>query len=221
MPTAPENEFRDVAHLTPSVSRRWVNVSSGGHISAVTWGTGAPALALLHRRPGQARDLDAVAIALDRPVAVLDLPGSGRSSGPAGSPRQTRMVLSEALWSFAPRASVLAGIGDGGLAALAALPRIRGDLPVLVLVDGLPDAGSAEEEQLRTAGTGVEVVRAVGGAVRDADVDRLLGLRPDTRVATLDVPAAELETTGAEALARTLRDIADRAAATAASFPLP
>ncbi|MER7009778.1 hypothetical protein ABT297_42995, partial [Dactylosporangium sp. NPDC000555] len=81
-----ENEFADLlarsAH-PPVVIRRWVNVTSGGHISAVVWGNGAPDIALLHDAGADARSFDTLLSLVDRPAAALDLPGHGRSSGTA------------------------------------------------------------------------------------------------------------------------------------------
>lgn len=128
-PTQPENEFSGVD--APAVTRRWVNISTGGHLSAVGWGTGPAEIVLVAAPDGEARDLDAVALRLARPAVVLDLPGTGRSSGQPGTARRAGRAVAEAVASFAPKATTWVGVG--GPAVLAGLAR-AGRKPARVLL---------------------------------------------------------------------------------------
>lgn len=230
---APENEFDSVGERAselgvdhvPALNRRWVNVSAGGHVSGVVWGSG-PEVVLVHRsEPAQpvgkgvgARTLDDVALHLALSAVVLDLPGSGRSSGPATRPRRAGPLLGEAIASFAPRTRLVAGIGEGGLAALAAVGG-RSSLPgphdaALVLVDVLPGLGEEPDDRVaweQLAGVArVEVVRSSDSPLTTEQLERFGSLAGAT-VTELDVLGAAWETGGAAALATALRAAAERA----------
>lgn len=234
---APENEFDSVAarasklglHNVPALNRKWVNVSTGGHVSGVVWGSG-PEVVLVHRSGADAqgtqgngagaRSLDDVALLLGLPVVVLDLPGSGRSSGPATRARRAGPLLGEAIASFAPRTRLVAGIGDGGLAALAAVGGRR-NLPgphdaALVLVDVLPALGDEPDDRVaweQLAGIArVEFIRSSDSPVSAPQLDRFGGHGAAT-VTDLAVAAAAWETDGAASLATALRAAAERVGA--------
>ncbi|SHM62179.1 hypothetical protein [Cryptosporangium aurantiacum] len=145
--SAPENEFTGVG--TSSVVRRWVNISTGGHLSGVAWGSGPAEVVLVAPPDGQARDLDDVALALQRPTVVLDLPGTGRSSGPGTTPRRAGRAVAEAIASFAPRAAIWAGAGDAAHEALTAATRFRSPATLLLLDPA--DSADAVADQLRRA----------------------------------------------------------------------
>ena len=49
-------------------------------VSALAWGEGAPEIVLLHGGAQNAHTWDTVALALDRPLLAIDLPGHGHSS---------------------------------------------------------------------------------------------------------------------------------------------
>lgn len=212
---APENEFGQVAERAaglgvgeaPPVNRKWVNVSTGGHVSGVVWASG-PEFVLVHRPEGEARSLDDVALYLHHPVVVLDLPGSGRSNGPATRPRRAGLVLAEAVASFAPKARLIAGIGGGGLAALATVAR-RPGLESLVLIDALPGTGDEPDDRLawdQLAAVGhVVLVRSSDSPLTPEALARLAEVKPDCTVVDAPFAAAEAETIGAAELARALR----------------
>jgi pimeloyl-ACP methyl ester carboxylesterase len=153
----PDNEFARVAAYRPgaaslpgggqsAVRRAWVNVATGGHLSAVVWGTAQPEIVLLHDARRSARAWDEVALEIGRPVVAIDLPGHGRSNWRRDGryePRKLAPAVAEAIRSFAPRARLVAGEGLGGLTALALAQRQPALLPAVVLVDTLPAADSA------------------------------------------------------------------------------
>src|SRR4030081_1587242 len=63
----------------PVVERRRVEVGPGYVLSALVWGDGPPELVLLHGGAQNAHTWDTVALALNRPLVAIDLPGHGRS----------------------------------------------------------------------------------------------------------------------------------------------
>jgi pimeloyl-ACP methyl ester carboxylesterase len=63
---------------TPAVERQFVDVD-GQRISALVWGSGDPEIVLIHGGAQNAHTWDSVAMALDRPLVAIDLPGHGHS----------------------------------------------------------------------------------------------------------------------------------------------
>src|SRR6266542_6507533 len=63
----------------PAVRRESVEVRPGYRLSALVWGTESPELVLLHGGAQNAHTWDTVALALDRPLVAVDLPGHGHS----------------------------------------------------------------------------------------------------------------------------------------------
>ena len=130
----------------PRARRAWVNVPTGGHVSAVFWGDGPPEVLFLHDVAESARAWDAVALAVGRPAVAIDLPGHGRSDWRRDGryePGKLAPAVSEAIRSFAPRARLVAGSGLGGRTALALARRQPRLVPRLALVSTLP--GSVPE----------------------------------------------------------------------------
>ena len=113
-------EFGIELHDPPVVERVSVDVGGGAQISALRWGRAAPELVLLHGGAQNAHTWDTVALALDRPLVAIDLPGHGHSSHrddhvywPAdnavaskprcGRWRPTRRSSSACRWAGSPR----------------------------------------------------------------------------------------------------------------------
>jgi len=139
----------------PEVRRNWVSVPTGGRVSAVLWGSGPPEVVFLHEAGRTARAWDEVALRLGRPSAAIDLPGHGRSDSRRSirtGPRTLADPIAEAIRSLAPRATLVAGSGLGGRAALALITTPRPTfLRRLALIDTLPGTASRGQQ----AGTGV------------------------------------------------------------------
>src|SRR5580698_92134 len=70
----------------PVVRRTSVEVAPGRAVSALVWGGGEPELVFLHGGAQNAHTWDTVAMALDRSLVAIDLPGHGHSDGPGEAP---------------------------------------------------------------------------------------------------------------------------------------
>ena len=106
--------------------RQTVEVAPGRELSALVWGNDDPELVLLHGGAQNAHTWDTVALALDRPLVAIDLPGHGHSDGgPHGShaPRPQAADVAEAVRALAPDARAVVGMSLGGLTALCPLGR--------------------------------------------------------------------------------------------------
>jgi pimeloyl-ACP methyl ester carboxylesterase len=127
---------------TPVVRREFVPVAPDGRrLSALVWGDRPPELVLLHGGAQNAHTWDTVALALDRPLVAIDLPGHGhsdhRDDGPF-SPRQNAADVAVAIRALAPDAAMVVGMSLGGLTAIG-LTSVAPDLVRrLVLVDVTP-----------------------------------------------------------------------------------
>jgi pimeloyl-ACP methyl ester carboxylesterase len=125
----------------PLVRRAEVEVRGGRHLSALVWGDGPAQLVLLHGGAQNAHTWDTVAMALDRPLVAIDLPGHGHSDGPAEgvlSLERNALDVATAIEQLAPDAGAVVGMSMGGLTLLALLG-LRPDLVRrAVLVDVTP-----------------------------------------------------------------------------------
>ena len=141
----PENaaEFGLPYDGPPAVRREFVEVRPGARLSALVWGTAPPEMVLLHGGAQNAHTWDTVALALDRPLVAIDLPGHGHSdAGPAGGgPTAVEDLAADvaaAVRALAPDAAGVVGMSLGGLTTLA-LSALAPELVRRVgLVDVLP-----------------------------------------------------------------------------------
>lgn len=135
----------------PPVERRSVEVAPGQRVSALVWGRGEPELVLLHGGAQNAHTWDTVALALDRPLVAIDLPGHGRSDWREDhdyGPRKNAEAVAVAVETLAPRAAAVVGMSLGGLTTLA-LASLRPDLVRrALLVDVTPGANAAKAEPI-------------------------------------------------------------------------
>jgi pimeloyl-ACP methyl ester carboxylesterase len=130
----------------PTVSRIELDVTapqprSGQTISGLRWGTADPELVLLHGGAQNAHTWDTVALALDRPLVALDLPGHGHSSHREDHvywPADNAVAIEQAIRQVAPDARLVVGMSLGGLTALALTARAPDVVRRLVLVDVTP-----------------------------------------------------------------------------------
>ena len=125
----------------PAVRRETVDVGNGQTLSALVWGTGAPEFVLFHGGAQNAHTWDTVALALDRPLVAIDLPGHGHSShrpDHAYWPAENAAAMEVAVRQLAPDARVVVGMSLGGLSSLALTDRAPDLVRSLVLVDVTP-----------------------------------------------------------------------------------
>ena len=125
----------------PAVQRIAVMAPSGLGVSSLAWGDEAPELVLVHGGAQNAHTWDTVALALDRPLLAIDLPGHGHSAWrPDHDYRPQTMATDVAavIASLAPTASTVVGMSLGGLTALATVAAEPATADHLVLVDITP-----------------------------------------------------------------------------------
>jgi pimeloyl-ACP methyl ester carboxylesterase len=132
----------------PAVRREAVEVEPGRRLSALVWGDAEPELVLLHGGAQNAHTWDTVALALDRALVAIDLPGHGHSDGPRGGfadPSGNAQDVAVAIRDLAPEARGVVGMSLGGLTALALSVTAPELVRSLVLVDVTPgvDEGKA------------------------------------------------------------------------------
>src|SRR5205085_7787998 len=114
----------------PAVERVAVDIGGGQQVSALRWGTSEPELVLLHGGAQNAHTWDTVALALDRPLLAIDLPGHGRSDWRDDhdySPVTNAEAVAAVMERLAPDAELLVGMSLGGLTAIRVAAR-RSDL---------------------------------------------------------------------------------------------
>ncbi len=128
----------------PVVRRAYAEVAGGRRLSALVWQDGDPELVLLHGGSQNAHTWDTVAMALDRPLVAIDLPGHGHSDGPgehlAGQldAHGNAVDVAAAIRQLAPAAKAVIGMSLGGLTAIALSAEAPDLVRKIVLVDVLP-----------------------------------------------------------------------------------
>ena len=135
----------------PAVTRVEVDVGSGQQVSALVWGDRDAELLLLHGGAQNAHTWDTVALALDRPLVALDLPGHGHSShrdDHAYWPAENAAAVEVAARELAPDARVVVGMSLGGLTSIALTDRAPELVRELVLVDVTPGVNREKGSQI-------------------------------------------------------------------------
>jgi len=125
----------------PPVVHRVSADAGGAQISALRWGDADPEIVLLHGGAQNAHTWDTLALALDRPLIAMDLPGHGHSSHRDDHvywPAENAVAIEAAVRALAPDAKLVVGMSLGGLTALALTDRAPDVVRSLVLVDVTP-----------------------------------------------------------------------------------
>jgi pimeloyl-ACP methyl ester carboxylesterase len=128
-------------------------------ISALLWGEGEPELALVHGGAQNAHTWDTVALALDRPLVALDLPGHGHSAWRDDHdyrPATNAVAIASAIEALAPQAQAVVGMSLGGLTCLAVADQRPDLLRRLCLVDVTPGVNSEKSADIRAFVSGPE-----------------------------------------------------------------
>jgi pimeloyl-ACP methyl ester carboxylesterase len=143
----------------PVVRREEVELNDGRHLSALVWGVGEPEYVLLHGGAQNAHTWDTVALALDRPLVCIDLPGHGHSDGGRNGSLDVMANASdvaEVVRALAPKAKAIIGMSLGGMTTVA----LAGVAPELarrvVLVDVTPTIDPDRSAHISSFITGPE-----------------------------------------------------------------
>lgn len=143
----------------PVVRRAQVDFDDGRHLSALVWGEGDPELVFFHGGAQNAHTWDTVALALDRPLVCIDLPGHGHSGPPADATTDTNRNaedLAHAVSTLAPNAAAVVGMSLGGLTGLALADHAPELVRAMVLVEITPGVDEKKTEQITAFVNGPE-----------------------------------------------------------------
>jgi len=138
----------------PTVRRAFADVAGGRRLSALVWQDQDPELVLLHGGAQNAHTWDTVAMALDRPLVAIDLPGHGHSDGPGDRPEGqldaygNAVDVAAAIRQLAPDAKAVIGMSLGGLTAIALSAEAPELVRTLVLVDVLPGIKAQQAQHI-------------------------------------------------------------------------
>jgi pimeloyl-ACP methyl ester carboxylesterase len=152
----------------PAVRRERVDLHDGRHVSALVWGTAPADLVLLHGGAQNAHTWDTVALALDRPLVAVDLPGHGHSGpGRNGSLDVVSNAADvvTAIRTLAAPPVHLVGMSLGGTTALAVADAEPDLISSLTLVDITPGVGGPRAQH---------IIAFVDGPERFESFDELL-----------------------------------------------
>jgi pimeloyl-ACP methyl ester carboxylesterase len=160
----------DPVDSTASVTAA-ASTAPGRRLSALAWQDRDPELVLLHGGSQNAHTWDTVAMALDRPLMAIDLPGHGHSDGPGDRQEGQLDVfgnavdVAAAICQLAPAAQAVIGMSLGGLTAIALAAEAPELVRKIVLVDVLPGI---------KAGRARHITDFVTGPASFASLDELL-----------------------------------------------
>ncbi len=152
----------------PTVRREAVELPDGRVISSLVWGDGDPEIVFLHGGGQNAHTWDTVALALNRPMLAIDLPGHGHSArAREGVPVTTGNAedVAPVIRALAPNARGVVGMSMGGLTTLALILHAPELVKSAVLVDVTPGV---------TRGQAAQIIGFLNGPVTFADFDEIL-----------------------------------------------
>jgi pimeloyl-ACP methyl ester carboxylesterase len=152
----------------PALRRVAVPRSDGRTQSALVWGDASPVAVLVHGGAQNAHTWDTVALALDRPLVAVDLPGHGHSDWREDhdyQPVTNAVAVAEAIEALAPDARLVVGMSLGGLTSIALAARRPELVEELMLVDITPGVDAAKSRA---------IMEFVSGPERFASFDEIL-----------------------------------------------
>ena len=152
----------------PTVRRFFIAVDGLRQLSGLRWGDAEPELVLLHGGAQNAHTFDTVALAMQRPLAALDLPGHGHSDAspyPASAIASHATDVARAIEQLTSGARPLVGMSLGGLTALLVAHQRPDLVASLVLIDITPGVNADKARH---------ITDFVNGPTSFADFDELL-----------------------------------------------
>ena len=168
----------------PTVRRVAMEVAPGRRVSGLLWGDSPPELVLVHGGGQNAHTWDTVALALDRPLLALDLPGHGHSDWPTDSawldPASMADDLALVIDEFAPSPRAVVGMSLGGATSIALATRHPWLVPRLLLVDITPGVNGDKTSDIAAFLSGPETF-----ATFDEILDRTVQFNPTRSVSSL------------------------------------
>ncbi len=167
----------------PTVERVSVPVVGERRVSALRWGTGPPEIVFIHGGAQNAHTWDTVALALDRPLLAVDLPGHGHSDWredhsywPPHLADDVAVVVRE----VAPTAELVVGMSLGGLTAICLAAQHPELVRRLAIVDVTPGVDHAKAEPIVTFVSGPETFASF-----QEILDRTVEFNPTRSVSSL------------------------------------
>ncbi|MEY2474416.1 MAG: hypothetical protein QOK28_3745 [Actinomycetota bacterium] len=167
----------------PAVRREAVTLPDGRQLSALVWGSGPPEIALIHGGAQNAHTYDTVALALDRPLVCVDLPGHGHSDWRDDhdySPVANATDVAVALAALAPVARLVVGMSLGGLTAIVLASRHPHLVPRLGVIDVTPGTDHKKAEPIVAFVSGPESFASF-----DEILERTVQFNPTRSVSSL------------------------------------
>jgi pimeloyl-ACP methyl ester carboxylesterase len=152
----------------PVVRREQVEVEGGRNLSALVWGTHDPEFVFLHGGAQNAHTWDTVALALDRPLVAIDLPGHGHSDGGRNGSlavQDNAADVATAVGALAPNAKAVIGMSLGGVTTIALTDAHLELVRSVVLVDITPGVNRAKAST---------ITAFINGPESFADFDEIL-----------------------------------------------
>jgi pimeloyl-ACP methyl ester carboxylesterase len=146
-------------------------------LSALVWGEDPPELVLVHGGGQNAHTWDTVALALQRPLVAVDLPGHGHSDWPGDSPSLDPRAMADdvahVVAALAPSAHAVVGMSLGGATSLVMAERHRDLVPRLLLVDITPGVNGDKTTDIAAFLSGPETF-----ATFDEILERTIAFNP-------------------------------------------
>lgn len=135
----------------PPVQRFFVAVDGLRQVSGLRWADASPELVLVHGGAQNAHTFDTVALAMQRPLVAIDLPGHGHSdASPAGSAafRSHANDLAVALPQVTTPPLPLVGMSLGGLTAIVLAATHPDLVSSLFLIDITPGVNATKAHHI-------------------------------------------------------------------------
>lgn len=167
----------------PRVERVAVAVDGDRRVSALKWGEGDPELVLVHGGAQNAHTWDTVALALDRPLLAVDLPGHGHSDWRDDHsywPPHLADDVAVMVREHAPAAQAVVGMSLGGLTSFCLADRHPDLVRRLAVVDVTPGVDHAKAEPIVAFVSGPEVFTSF-----DEILERTVAFNPTRSVSSL------------------------------------